>query len=165
MSVETLTIENLAIKSDTRQHSQFLQSWWFSLDCPAKYTWSCKKSIFIYHCWSCRVDWWHFLGVGACASPQIAWTNQSQEAIQEVKNQRMAKKLLPHSKSNVKTTKGLAPLALCKLHTWTVHWVEKTVFSWMCRRNTTKGRFQKPQSRKLSVKGGGYPPFPLTFFR
>merc|ERR1719500_1786166 len=29
-----------------------------------------------------------------------------------------------------------------------------------------KGRVQKPPARKLSVEGGGgYPPFPLTFFR
>ena len=29
----------------------------------------------------------------------------------------------------------------------------------------TKGRVQKPQLRKMSVMGGGYPPFPLSFFR
>ena len=32
--------------------------------------------------------------------------------------------------------------------------------------NANKGRVQKPPARKLSVEGGGgYPPFPLTFFR
>ena len=29
---------------------------------------------------------------------------------------------------------------------------------------SNKGRVQKPQSRKMSVMGGGYPPFPLTFW-
>ena len=31
--------------------------------------------------------------------------------------------------------------------------------------NFCKGRVQKPESRVSSVRGGGYPPFPLIFFR